>query len=70
MTLYGDIIRLEPERGFGFIRDDAGMDWFFVAGNVRGQRFERVWVGERVGFAAESTPSGPRAADIHHEQLD
>lgn len=70
MTLYGDIIRLEPAAEFGFIRDDGGMDWFFVAENVRGGRLDRVWVGERVGFVAESTPSGPRAADIHHEQRD
>lgn len=67
---YGNIIRIEAERGFGFIRDDGGMDWFFVAADVRGGRFGHIWVGERVGFAPESTPSGPRAADIHHEQLD
>lgn len=70
MTLYGDITRLETDRGFGFIRDDAGMDWFFVADGVRGGRLASVWVGERVGFVAESAPSGPRATDIHHEQLD
>jgi cold shock CspA family protein len=67
---YGNIIRLEQGRGFGFIRDDGGMDWFFVAEDVRGGRFENIWVGERVGFTAEATPQGPRAADIHHEQLD
>ena len=67
---YGNITRLDPERGFGFIRDDGGMDWFFVAGDVRGGRFENIWVGERVGFTSEATPQGPRAADIHHEQLD
>lgn len=67
---YGSIIRIEAERGFGFIRDDGGLDWFFVAEDVRGGRFENVWVGERVGFTAEATKSGPRAADVHHEQLD
>ena len=45
---YGNIVRLEAERGFGFIRDDGGMDWFFVAADVRGGRFEHIWVGERV----------------------
>ena len=70
MTLYGDITRIEADKGFGFIRDDAGMDWFFIAAGVRGGRFDYIWVGERVGFVAEATPSGPRAADIHHEQLD
>ena len=36
---YGNIVRIEPEHGFGFIRDDGGMDWFFVADDVRGGRF-------------------------------
>jgi cold shock CspA family protein len=67
---YGNIVRLEPDHGFGFIIDDAGLDWFFVKDGLRGRRFEAVWVGERVGFAAEWTKSGPRATDIHHEQLD
>jgi cold shock CspA family protein len=67
---YGRIVRIEPEHGFGFIRDDGGMDWFFVAGDVRGGRLESVWVGERVGFTQAATPAGPRAADIHQEQLD
>lgn len=67
---YGNIIRIELDRGFGFIRDDGGMDWFFVADDVRGGRFETIWVNERVGFTPEWTAQGPRAADIHHEQLD
>jgi len=67
---WGEILRIEADKGFGFIRDDAGMDWFFVAGAVRGGRFDNIWVGERVGFSAETTPRGPRAVDIHQEQLD
>jgi cold shock CspA family protein len=67
---YGNITRLDPSHGFGFIEDDGGMDWFFVEENVRGGRFHNIWVGERVGFTPEATKSGPRAADIHHEQLD
>jgi cold shock CspA family protein len=67
---YGNIIRIEAAHGFGFIRDDAGMDWLFVASGVRGGGFEQVWVGARVGFVPEQTPRGPRAADIHHEQAD
>ena len=67
---YGNITRLEPGYGFGFIVDDSGLDWFFVAGGLRGGSFDAVWVGERVGFAIEQTRSGPRAADIRHEQID
>jgi cold shock CspA family protein len=67
---YGTITRLVPEHGFGFIVDDAGMDWFFVRSGIRGSGFEDVWLNERVGFSPEWTPQGPRAVDIHHEQLD
>jgi cold shock CspA family protein len=67
---YGNIVRIEAERGFGFIHDDGGMDWFFVAEDIRDGRFDAVWVGARVGFTPRSTPNGPRASDIHHEQLD
>ncbi|HUE86302.1 MAG TPA: hypothetical protein VMO26_09510 [Vicinamibacterales bacterium] len=61
---HGHITRLEPALGFGFLVDDAGMDWFFVRDGVRGGRFERLARGERVTFGFESTPTGPRARDI------
>ena len=62
--LHGHITRLEPQRGFGWIVDDAGRDWFFVREGVRGGRFERLMRGERVTFDFESTAKGPRASDI------
>jgi cold shock CspA family protein len=67
---YGHITRLEPQYGYGFLIDDAGMDWFFVRDGVRSGAFDLIWLDERVGFSPEWTPSGPRAADIHFEQLD
>jgi cold shock CspA family protein len=68
--LYGTVTRVVPEHGFGFIVDDAGMDWFFIERGIRGASFSELWLNERVGFAPEWTPSGPRAVDIHHEQGD
>lgn len=68
--LYGRITRIEPGHGFGFILDDSGLDWFFVRDAVRAPGFDELWRGERVAFAREWTTSGPRATDIHHEQLD
>ena len=67
---YGHITRLEPQLGFGFLVDDAGMDWFFVRDGVRGGAFDDIWLEERVGFLPEWTTSGPRATDVHFEQLD
>lgn len=62
--LHGHITRLEPALGFGWLVDDAGVDWFFVRDGVRGGRLERLTRGERVTFDFESTPKGPRASDI------
>ena len=64
---HGLIKRLEPALGFGFIEDDAGMDWFFVRDGVRGGRMERLTCDERIIFDIESTPTGPRATDIVSE---
>jgi phosphoglycolate phosphatase-like HAD superfamily hydrolase len=62
----GRITRLVPQHGFGFLIDDAGMDWFFVREDVR-EGFDLLTIVERVGFSPEWTPTGPRAADIHYE---
>jgi cold shock CspA family protein len=67
---YGKITRLEAAHGFGFLVDDAGMDWFFVREGVRGAAFDDLWLDERVGFASEWTNKGPRAIDLHFEQVD
>jgi cold shock CspA family protein len=70
MALHGMVIRLEPEHGFGFIRDDREGDWFFVAAGVRNGGLGGVSVGERVAFAQEWTPRGPRATDIRAESTE
>jgi hypothetical protein len=68
--LYGHIARVVPEHRFGFLVDDAGLEWFFVVDGVRDGAFEHLWIDERVGFRPEWTERGPRAIDIHFEQLD
>lgn len=70
MTIHGEVVRLEPARGFGFIRDDRHGDWFFVDAGVRAGGMAALWLGERVAFAHERTPNGPRATDIHHESTE
>lgn len=70
MTITGTVVRLEPAHGFGFIRDDRQGEWFFVESGVRAGGMASLWVGERVGFSQEFTPSGPRAVDIHHESAE
>lgn len=67
---HGNITRLVPEHGFGFLVDDSGLDWFFLREGIRGADFDLLWLDERVTFAPQWTQSGPRAIDIHFEQVD
>lgn len=69
MIILGEVVRLEPALGFGFIRDDGQGDWFFVAAGVR-EGMSSIWPGARVAFRHERTANGPRATDIHHESAE
>jgi CspA family cold shock protein len=60
----GTIKRLVKDRGFGFIRDDGGQEWFFHRTAVTGVEFERLDEGERVSFDEEPSAKGPRAGNI------
>ena len=65
---HGTLTRLEPELGFGWIVDDAGLDWFFVRDGVADGSIADLRRSERVTFSYEWTPKGPRATDIALER--
>ena len=60
----GTIKRL-TDKGFGFISNEAGNDFFFhmsaVAGGVR---FEELREGQKVLFDEGRGPKGPRAENV------
>ena len=60
----GTIKRLVRDRGFGFIRDDNGQEWFFHRSSVRGAVFELLREGQRVEFQVEESGKGPRAGEV------
>ena len=60
----GTIARLLIDKGFGFIRDESGMEHFFHRSSVRGAVFELLREGQRVEFTPEDSPKGPRAGDV------
>jgi CspA family cold shock protein len=62
----GTIKRLVRDRGFGFIRDDGGQEWFFHRSGVQGN-FDQLAEGQRVAFDEESSPKGPRAGNVRPE---
>jgi CspA family cold shock protein len=60
----GTIARLLIDKGFGFIRDESGVEYFFHRSSVRGAVFELLREGQRVDFSTEDSPKGPRAAEV------
>ena len=62
----GTIKRLVRDRGFGFIRDDGGQEWFFHRSSVEGS-FDQLNEGQRVSFEEEPSAKGPRAGNVRGE---
>ena len=60
----GTIARLLIDKGFGFIRDETGVEHYFPRSAVRGAVFELLREGQRVEFNAEDSGKGPRAGDV------
>ena len=65
----GTIARLLIDKGFGFIRDESGLEHFFHRSAVRGVVFELLREGQRVEFAVEESTKGPRAADVRLHRI-
>ena len=63
----GTIKRLVRDRGFGFIRDEGGQEWFFHRSSVQGS-FDSLNEGQRVGFDEEPSAKGPRAGNVRGEE--
>jgi CspA family cold shock protein len=60
----GTIARLLIDKGFGFIRDESGIEHFFHRSAVRQSVFELLREGQRVEFTAEESTKGPRGVDV------
>ncbi len=61
----GTIARLLIDKGFGFIRDESGVEHFFHRSSVRQAVFELLREGQRVEFTVEESDKGPRAGEVH-----
>jgi CspA family cold shock protein len=60
----GTIARLLIDKGFGFIRDEDGIEHFFHRSAVRGSVFELLREGQKVDFTIEESQKGPRAGEV------
>jgi cold shock protein len=61
---HGTIARLLIDKGFGFVRDENGVEYFFHRTSVRRTIFELLREGQHVEFTPEDTGKGPRAGDV------
>ncbi len=59
----GTIKRLVRDKGFGFIRDEGGQEWFFHRSAVQ-DSFDELREGQRVTFDEEASTKGPRAGNV------
>ena len=61
----GTIKMLNVERGFGFIRDAAGRDYFFHQSTIYGEGIDMLREGDSVDFELDQGgPKGPRAVSV------
>ena len=67
-TLGGDVdgnnSNVRVDKGFGFIKDGSGKEYFFHQSAVQGERLEDLREGDSVEFDVGDGPKGPRAENV------
>jgi cold shock protein len=60
----GTIRTLRVDKGFGFIKSEAGQDYFFHQSAIYGEGIADLREGDGVEFEVADNPKGPRAVDV------
>lgn len=60
----GTIARMVKDKGFGFIKDSKGTEYFFHRSQLRNSQFENLKEGTEVTFEECEGQKGMRAEDI------
>lgn len=60
----GNIKRLVRDKGFGFIADAEGAEYFFHRTAAANFQIDEVHEGAAVSFLPSQGPKGPRAEDV------
>jgi CspA family cold shock protein len=63
-TVTGKIRTLRVDKGFGFIKDDTGKEYFFHQSAVYGEGLDNLREGDSVEFDIGEGPKGPRAENV------
>jgi CspA family cold shock protein len=64
LKVTGKIRTLRVDKGFGFIKDDTGKEYFFHQSAVYGEGLENLREGDSVEFDIGEGPKGPRAENV------
>ena len=60
----GTIRTLRADKGFGFIRDVSGKEYFFHQTAIYGEAINDLREGDSVEFDVVQAPKGPRAENV------
>jgi CspA family cold shock protein len=65
VTMTGKIRTLRVDKGFGFIKDDQGNEYFFHQSAIYGEGIDMLREGDSVEFElGPEGPKGPRAESV------
>jgi CspA family cold shock protein len=64
VRMTGKIRTLRVDKGFGFIKDDGGNEYFFHQSAVYGEGLQDLREGDSVEFEVGQGPKGPRAENV------
>ena len=60
----GKVKWFNADKGFGFIKDDSGKEYFFHQSAIYGEGIEDLREGDSVEFEVGEGPKGPRAENV------
>ena len=60
----GSIRTIRSDKGFGFIKDEGGKEYFFHRSAVYGEGLEELREGDNVEFEVGQGAKGPRAENV------
>ena len=64
----GTIRTIRIDKGFGFIKDDGGKDYFFHQSAIYGEGLDSLREGDSVEFDVGQGPKGPRAENVRRSR--
>lgn len=62
--LHGEIVELEPELGYGFVRADDGQEVYFQKDGLVAGEWADLAIGVRLRFREQAGEKGPFAVDV------